>query len=269
MLEQRIRTALVLAAILLSVLFLLPPWVTVAVITLAILAGAWEWSTFIERREPGSPARRLLFVAAVAVCLIGLGLAGRHVDQLRVVLGVALVWWCVALVWICTIPGRVTPLAAALAGLLTLVPAWYSLVRLSLDFDAGPRWVLALLLIVVAADTGAYFVGRRFGRVKLAPRVSPGKSWEGVWGGFAAGLLVSVGVAAWLHLPTGPFVTLAIAVIAFSVVGDLNESLFKRAAGVKDSGTLFPGHGGLLDRIDSLTAAAPVLLAGLEWLHIA
>ncbi|MGE0580994.1 MAG: phosphatidate cytidylyltransferase [Steroidobacteraceae bacterium] len=270
MLRERIRTALLLGAVLVIVLFALPAWATVCVITVAIIAGAWEWSAFIG--AAGGPVARGLrigFVALLVAALAALSLPQPPLVGEGAVLALAVGWWLVALGWISLSPGRAPRPAGVLAGLLTLVPAWYALVHLRLDLAAGAQWLLFLLILVTATDSGAYFAGRRFGRVKLAPRVSPGKTWEGVLGGFAAGCLAGWAGAIWFQLPALPFLLLAVAVIAFSIVGDLTESLLKRHAGMKDSGTLFPGHGGMLDRIDSLTAAAPVLLAGLNALGVA
>ena len=129
--------------------------------------------------------------------------------------------------------------------------------------------MLFLLLLVWAADTGAFFVGRRFGRIRLAPQVSPSKTWEGVLGGLAAAVAVAALGASWFNLRHVAFLSLCLAVVLISIVGDLTESMFKRYAGVKDSGSIFPGHGGVLDRIDSITAAAPTFLLGLRWMEIA
>jgi phosphatidate cytidylyltransferase len=115
----------------------------------------------------------------------------------------------------------------------------------------------------MAADVGAYFAGHALGKTKLAPQVSPGKTWEGVIGGFVVSVLVAYGGSRWLGWPTTPMMLLALGAAAFSVVGDLVESLMKRHSGLKDSGRLFPGHGGLLDRLDSLTAGVPLLVLGL------
>ena len=164
--------------------------------------------------------------------------------------------------------GDAAPDTRLLAGLCALVPAWLALARLRLGGPRGAEWVLFCLLLVWMADIGAYFAGRRFGRRRLAPEVSPGKTWEGVLGGVAACIPVAVGGSFWFSVPLGGFLVLCLAAVACSIVGDLTESLLKRFAGVKDSGTLFPGHGGVMDRIDSLTAAAPVLLLGLTVLGV-
>jgi phosphatidate cytidylyltransferase len=264
MLRQRILTALVLIPLLGVIVLLLPPIWTVLCLAALVLAGAWEWSAF-----PGfaSPVARTVYVVAVAALMWSswrLTATGRGLDALLLT---AIVWWTCALLWIVFAPTRVGRLSAALAGVLVLVPAWTALVRLQLSGELGPILVLFLLVLVWAADIGAYFAGRSLGRIKLAPRVSPGKTWEGVMGGVIAGLLVAVPAGLALgQLPA--FLALCLGIVLASVVGDLTESLFKRFAGLKDSGALFPGHGGVLDRIDSVTAAAPFFLLGLGWLGI-
>jgi phosphatidate cytidylyltransferase len=175
----------------------------------------------------------------------------------------------IALLWIVFAPQRVSPWSAALAGALSLLPAWLALMRLRSDLPHGAEWMLFALVLVFAADIGAFFAGRRFGRLRLAPTVSPGKTWEGVLGGAVAGTLVGIAGSAWFGVPLYTFLPLCLVAVAFSVIGDLTESLLKRFAGLKDSGTLFPGHGGVMDRIDSVTGAAPVLLFGLTVLGVA
>jgi phosphatidate cytidylyltransferase len=181
------------------------------------------------------------------------------------VLGIAVLWWIVALVWVVRFAGRVSGLSAGLAGVLVLVPAWLALVQLH---EISRQLVLLLILLVVAADVGAYFGGRTFGKHKLAPTVSPGKTWEGVAGGLVAALLMATAGVYWLNLNAWPFLGLVAAVVFASIVGDLTESMFKRHAGLKDSGSLLPGHGGVMDRVDSVTAAAPFFLLGLERLGL-
>ncbi len=263
MLKLRILTALALAAIILSVVLLLPAWATFVLLTLVVGLGAWEWSCFLGS---DSVARRLGSVAVVLALLWPAWVATRDASVLQALLWLAALWWVVALVWLVFRPQAVTPARAALAGLLALVPAWVALCQLRLDALHGPALVLFALVLVVAADTGAYIAGRSFGRVRLAPRVSPGKTWEGAIGGMVLASLVGLWGAAWFGLAAGPFVMVCATAAAFSIVGDLTESMLKRHAGIKDSGALFPGHGGVLDRIDSITAGVPILLLGLTLL---
>lgn len=262
MLRLRVITALLLAPLVLLVILWVPHDYTAGALGLLVLAGAWEWSAF-----PGftHSAVRFIYVAVVAACMAALWWFGVSQGQLDAVLSAAVLWWLVALLWVTFFPARMSRLAAALAGLLVLVPAWLALVRLH---DHAPRLVLFIVLLVVAADVGAYFAGRRFGQHKLAPQVSPGKTWEGVFGGLAASAVMAwIGVV-WFNVSAPTFVALCVVVFVASVVGDLTESLFKRHAGLKDSGSLLPGHGGVLDRVDSVTAAAPVFLVGLERLGL-
>jgi phosphatidate cytidylyltransferase len=181
-------------------------------------------------------------------------------------LGGACAWWVIALFWLTLAPSRNHPAVALACGLLVLVPAFIALARLlaaTRGLARGPQLVLWLVLMVVAADVGAYFAGRGLGRRKLAPRVSPGKTLEGALGGLVMVALVAWGGALYFGLPQPAVVAFGCAVGIFSVIGDLTESMVKRAAGLKDSGALLPGHGGLLDRIDSVTAAAPPYALGL------
>jgi phosphatidate cytidylyltransferase len=262
MLRQRVITALILAPLVLLAILAVPHVVTVAVLALLVLAGAWEWSAFtgFTRRSA-----RVGYVTLVFACLVVAWYVGADHGSLDPLLYAALLWWLFALVWIAAAPGQVNGPAAAVAGLLVLVPAWLALVRLH---AAGPQLMLFLLLLVVAADIGAYFAGRRFGRHKLAPKVSPGKTWEGVGGGLLAAVIMAAVGVWWFHMSVGPFLALCVMVVFASIVGDLTESLFKRHVGLKDSGSLLPGHGGVLDRVDSVTAAAPVFIIGLERLGL-
>jgi len=260
MLKQRIITALLLAPLALLVILWVPHPVTMAVLALLVLAGAWEWAAFVGW---AAWPRRLLYVAAMAAGMGALWWIGPAADSL--VLGVALLWWVLALAWVIVRPDWQHRGVAAVAGFLVLIPAWLALVRLHAD---APRWLLLLLLMVAAADVGAYFAGRRFGRRKLAPQVSPGKTWEGVYGGLAAALALAALGVFWFGLAPLPLLAACTAAALASVVGDLTESLFKRHVGLKDSGSLLPGHGGVLDRVDSVTAAAPVFLLSLQRLGL-
>jgi phosphatidate cytidylyltransferase len=238
----------------------LPAKATVVALTLIVLAGAWEWSAFLKLTRLW---QRLLYVAVIAALLLLVWGYNELTGGLIVVLQISLVWWVIALGWVVFAPRRVSSAAAALAGIFALVPAWLALAKMRGDSQVGAEWVLFTLVLVQVADIGAFFVGRRFGRHRLAPNVSPGKTWEGVIGGFVASGLVAVFGSVHFGVPLLQFLPLCLATVAFSIVGDLTESLLKRYAGLKDSGRLFPGHGGVMDRIDSVTAAAPVLSLGL------
>ncbi|HXZ60698.1 MAG TPA: phosphatidate cytidylyltransferase [Steroidobacteraceae bacterium] len=263
-LRERVLTAVVLAAALLVIVLWLPPVATVVALTALLLAGAWEWSAFLRL---STATRRLTYVALVALLLPLAWRVSADPGGRGLILLAAVLWWLTAFMWIAFAPRRVAPWAAGVAGVLALVPSWLALVWLRLAPPQG-QWVLFALILVWMADIGAYFVGRRFGRIRLAPEVSPGKTWEGVLGGMALSALVAVGGSWWFHVPLGVFLPLCLATVAFSVIGDLTESLLKRFAGIKDSGTVLPGHGGVMDRIDSLTGAAPVLLLGLKILGV-
>lgn len=238
---------------------------------LIALGAAWEWAGFAGL----GPRGRIIYGLSVVLALrLVYGLA-ESLQGALFVLALAALWWCAALLWIAAAQGArnprfmAQPTAVLGAGLLVLAPAWLALVALHGAGPDGPRLVLLLLVLIWTADSGAYFAGRRFGRRLLAAKVSPGKTWEGAAGGLMAVLVLSLlavwyldvaGVSPWL------FVLLCAATVPVSILGDLAESLFKRQANVKDSGGLLPGHGGVLDRIDSLTAAAPFFSLGLYWL---
>lgn len=260
MLRSRILTAFVMAVVIVTVLLYLPAPVALALIAAAILMGAWEWSAFIRGAGHGLRAG---YVALIAVLLaVGFDYCSDR-PTLRLFLGIVTAWWCIALLWLAVMPQRMSPWAAALSGVFALVPAGVALGQLRVAGEDGGAWTLFVLFLIVAADTGAYFAGHRFGRIKLAPRVSPGKTWEGVIGGMLLALLAALAGAAWFNKPPLAFAALGLATAAFSVVGDLTESMLKRSAGVKDSGHVLPGHGGMLDRLDSIAAGAPLFVFGL------
>lgn len=265
MLKQRVITAVLLIAVLLGVLLWLPPLAAVLLFSLIILAGAWEWAGFIRAESRGV---RIAYTALVGALLWATYQVAFEPRVLDAFLWAALGWWFVALLWLSIAPGRVTSVAAAVAGVLALVPAWVALVYLCMAVPHGPWWALFALALTWAADTGAFFAGRSVGRTPLAPRVSPKKTWEGVAGGLALSGIAGFVGAKFFAVSAGMFVALCVIVAAISIIGDLTESMLKRAVGLKDSGWLFPGHGGVLDRIDSVTAAAPALLLGLRALEI-
>lgn len=260
MLKKRIVTGLIGLAVIFVVLFVLPANAATAFIGLLVLGGAWEWASFLGTDDP---IKRAAFIALVAVLVL---LAGLGLPALASpVLYLSLAWWLFALGWIFRFP---TPIPVAfrwLAGVLVLVPLFVALVTL---YESGPIRLLFALFVVWAADVGAYFAGRRFGHVKLAPAISPGKTWEGVFGGMLLVAVIALLFAPVLGLPAKWLIPFSVAVALLSIVGDLTVSMFKRTAGIKDSGKLFPGHGGILDRVDSVSAAAPVLALGLSWLGV-
>ncbi|HLZ97454.1 MAG TPA: phosphatidate cytidylyltransferase [Steroidobacteraceae bacterium] len=263
MLRIRILTASVLGTVLFFSLFGLPARWTVLIFAAIFTMAAWEWTGLGGLRAPAS---RFAYTAAMAALLWAGWAWSADPGHLLVLLKAACVWWIIALSWLCVAPGLHRPALALFCGAPVLVPAFVALARVLVavrGFARGPEMVLWMLLLVFAADIGAYFAGRSMGRHKLAPRVSPGKSWEGVAGGFAAVALVALIGCLHFGLPVAAGVTFGCAVGIFSVIGDLTESMFKRGAGLKDSGNLLPGHGGLLDRIDSVTAAAPLYALGL------
>jgi len=273
MLKQRILTACVLAAAFLGVLLFLPQPLFSAFVATVVLIGAWEWSNLSGFKSLGARVGYLL-VQAVAMLLLalyigliqlGTAIEPQHSAQVASRYGHVLLtgctWWAVALLWVQGYPSSsvlwAKPILRALMGFFVLLPAWvgFSYVRMQPD---GAWLVLMIVAVVASADIGGYFVGKRFGRHKLAPRVSPGKTWEGFAGGVAANILLAL-LLWWL---TGSSLLAILSLIVptslVSVLGDLLESMVKRERGVKDSSALLPGHGGVLDRMDSLTAAAPV-----------
>jgi len=261
MLRTRVITSVVAIVVLGAVLFVVPAELAKLVIAGVVLAGAWEWSGFLNL--PGN-ATRGIFVAVIAVLMASMVLVVP--GQIHLLLQVASIWWFAAFVWTLFFPTPIPVAVRWLCGGLVLVPLFIALLFL---YDLAPRFLLFALLIVWAADMGAYFAGKQFGRVKLAPTISPGKTWEGVLGGLAVVALLTL---AWSHyegIEIAVSLPFCLAVAGLSVVGDLTVSMFKRTAGVKDSGKLFPGHGGVLDRVDSVAAAAPLFALGLDWLGLA
>lgn len=267
MLRQRLLSALVLAGLFIPALFLLPRAGFAALVGGVAFVTAYEWAALAQL----AGRARLLF----ALLLILGGIPLLMLDgALGWMLGAAVVLWfllSIRLILGARAPAfvhkRVYKLVLAP---LVLWPAWLALDALR-NLPDGAWWVLATFMVVWVADSAAYFSGRRFGRHKLAPAISPGKTVEGVAGALAAVLLAggaAHAVGPYASLPLVPWLLLLVAVTLISVMGDLHESQLKREAGVKDSGALLPGHGGMFDRVDSLLAAAPLMAFGLLQLGV-
>ena len=268
-LRQRTLTALLIAPLIVVAVLWLPTTYLALCLGLILVPAAWEWSamTGIVSR-----AGRLAYVTGVVLCLLMLWqppLRQWHMHMLAV----AAVFWCAVaflLLRLRTVERKSGPdPVTAMAGLVVLIGPWLAIVHLHAHSSAGPWWVLFLLVLIWVADILAYFTGRRWGRTKLAPLLSPGKTRAGVYGAFVGAGLCGV-LSGWsLGLPPKYRVLLVafcVLVALVSIVGDLFESLVKRHRDLKDSGQLLPGHGGILDRIDSLTAAAPFFTLGILWL---
>lgn len=265
MLKQRIITAAVLLPIALIGFFLLEGLAFALFIGVVVVLGGWEWARLAGF---AGQAARISYAVVVALLLI---LLYRLPTAAAWLLPLSLVWWLAATALVLGYPGSQRywggRVGSLVIGLLILLPAWLALVQLK-QWPQGNWLIVAVMVLVWAADIGAYFSGKALGRRKLAPQVSPGKSWEGLVGGLITSLLVTLGVGLYRGWSPRELVLAllgAALVVVISVVGDLTESMFKRSSGIKDSSQLLPGHGGVMDRIDSLTAAVPVFTV-LLWL---
>lgn len=270
--RQRILTALILAPLAVAAVLWLPTGVFLVLAASLLLLGLWEWTRLIGLT---GHARRAIVLVAHAGVLAWLAWRGwPHVFPWIALLGA--LWWCVAALWLRRMQFASDNTARnrwlkLLLGALMIVPAWCAAALLHGDRDNGPAWTLFALLLVWAADSGAWFVGSRVGGAKLAPQISPGKTWAGFWGGLGTVALVALIAVPVLNVGWNQAPALVLASVLTglaSVVGDLFESIIKRHAGAKDSGYLVPGHGGVLDRIDSVLAALPVFVIALGLLGL-
>lgn len=292
MLKQRILTAIILIPLVLWGVFKLPPiWFAVST-GLVIGLAAWEWSRLMGLQKT---ILRILYVDVIVLLLI----VAAVLPPIWV-LFLGIIWWVCALFMILKIARQQlqmeeisfgissgnssvsrkdsnkiikysdTLLLKGIIGIAVLIPCWVGLDALCFSYPR-PVWLLLLFALVWLADTGAYFSGRFWGVHKLAPTISPGKTWEGVYGAITVTFIVTLCAVFYLHiglLKGLMFVILAMITVLISILGDLFESLLKRQQGLKDSGHILPGHGGILDRIDSLTAAVPFFAAGLMMLGL-
>lgn len=284
MLKERVLSAVVMIVLALLALFALSPLPFTLGLAAIITIAMWEWAQFAGFKRPLARA----IVAFVTICVMLFPImagtdyirAARFLtDETVPLLFIGGVWWLTALVLVVSYPNSASVWAKSVSakfifGFCTLIPFFIAALALRfyqyhLNPYQGTYLLLYVFLLIWGADSGAYFFGRAFGKHKLAPKVSPGKSWEGAIGGLATSAVIAVvflnlaGTDVFgRQLPLVPFLVLSVLTVAVSILGDLSESMFKRQAGIKDSSNLIPGHGGVLDRIDSLTAAVPFFATG-------
>lgn len=261
MLKQRLITGAILILMMLGIVIYLPTMPFVYVTGIITLAAAWEWTNLMEVKETGWRAAYLILISFFIYSALFIPVIGM--------LFAAFLWWLIALILIIQYPKGNTlwgrgDLIRGLMGVLVLVPCWGAINFMRGQVD-GIYIVFFLFFLVFGADTVAYFVGKKWGKHKLLPEVSPGKSVEGAVSAVIFAIIYAL-VLFWVDdMPRDTWkwgVLLSVVTVCFSIVGDLTESMMKRQVGLKDSGNLLPGHGGLLDRIDSLTAGAPIFALG-------
>jgi len=276
MLRQRIITAILLLLALIVVTTALSSFYFSVLISVLVVVAGWEWAGFIGLSQRNAKLSYLLTLATMLLglyFLLGITPQAEEIDILRsaAVLGLGLLFWLLTLFMLGGYPDNKQQWndesKVACMGMFSLIPTWTGVVTLKYLLPSG-YLVLALVVLVAAVDVGAYFVGVNFGSRKLAPNLSPKKSWEGVWGGVALCVVVAIGFS-WAMdkylmplsvLDFALLLALAIVLSFLSVIGDLLESMLKRNQNLKDSGSILPGHGGLLDRIDGLMAATPAFV---------
>ncbi len=272
MLKKRIITGVILASVVYCLIVFSPtPWLVGAVAFVVLLAG-YEWGRLAGYH---APLFRIIYGFSLLLLTVLCYQSRMTLNIEDWLYWLALVWWFLVLLWVVAyqygfLNKGISPFVKLLLGYVVIVPFSLAFIRLHAGDAQGPFWVLYLLFVVAAADIGAYFAGKSFGNLKLASNVSPGKTLEGLLGGLFSVLLLSIVTSYLFALPSeklGALILCSLLAAIFSVVGDLYESLMKRMVGLKDSGNILPGHGGVLDRIDGLMAAAPVFaLSYLLWI---
>lgn len=261
MLKQRMLTAIILIPIVILAILFLPPLGFATLLLVFLMGATWEWTSLIKLHHP---AQKIIYLIAMSALFVLSGFFPHFI-----ILWIALFIWIIAAYFVMNYQ-KFIPLWEKqkwlhyLGGLFILLPCWVALILIRQQSHYF-LLIMILLLMIWSTDTCGYFVGRRFGKSKLLPQVSPGKTKAGTWGALLLTAIFTAIVAAFSvhHLSAWlGWILLSVFTSAASVFGDLVESMIKRQAGVKDSGTLLPGHGGILDRIDSLTAAAPIFVLG-------
>lgn len=269
MLKQRVITAaLLIPFVIWSILYASAEGFTYGLAVVLFMATL-EWNNFVSYKNK---INAWIFSVVVTGCFLYLEYLA-NLEFIQYVIYLSLVWWLLSLPLLFSFPFKASHMlqqktAKLIVGFFMLLSTFLALNLLRNSADYGSDYVIYLLIIIWVADSGAYFAGRAFGKHKLIPNVSPGKSWEGVAGGVIATTIISIIALNILNISSAAsllFVLLTFITVIYSIIGDLSESMFKRMANIKDSGNILPGHGGILDRIDSLTSALPVFIAGL-WL---
>ena len=260
---RRVLTALVMLGVFVSAVLWAPGWLWAAL--MAGLAGlaAYEWARLSD--FPPLSARVYAALLALSALVLPYVLAENWPAFQTGLIVLAMGFWLlVAPLWLLSQWRAQQVFVRALVGVVLLLPTWAALLYLH---SRGPGVLLGVMAIVWIADTAAYFAGRRFGRHKLAPTISPGKTWEGVAGALGALALYAGALSLWVGMPLLSLVLMVSGLLYLSVLGDLFESWIKRVSGMKDSGTMLPGHGGVLDRIDALLSTLPIATGMLMWLE--
>lgn len=267
MLKYRVITALVLIPFVVWSIFNASAQGFTVGLAVVLFISSLEWNNLVAYKNKSSG-----FIFSIIVTLSFLYLQYlAELEFIQYVIYLSLVWWLMSLPLLFTFPFKSSHLlqkktAKIIIGFVIILSTFVALNLLRDSQGYGASYVMYLFLIIWIADSGAYFTGRKWGKNKLMPNVSPGKSWEGVAGGMLASFIAALFALDILDVSSSQsilFVLLTLITVVYSVIGDLSESMFKRMANVKDSGKILPGHGGILDRIDSLTSGLPVFLAGL------
>ena len=276
MLKQRIITAIILALIFITATVFLSSFSYYLFVTIVVLAASWEWCAFIGLAKQVAKVSYLATLGSMIIALyffLGIVPESLVINSYRagIILGLGILFWVLTFFMLKGYPSNSdrwnNKSKIALMGLMALIPTWVGIVQIKYLNPQG-FLLLGMVVMVAAADIGAYFVGKRIGKNRLAPSLSPNKTWEGVLGGFAACLLVGILLIWLLHsylitLSNGQIlilVLLSLVVMLFDVIGDLLESMLKRNRDLKDSGKILPGHGGILDRVDGLLAVTPIFV---------
>ena len=276
MLKQRIITAIILALIFITATVFLSSFSYSLFVTIVVLAASWEWCAFIGLAKQVAKVSYLATLGSMIIALyffLGIVPESLVINSYRagIILGLGILFWVLTFFMLKGYPSNSdrwnNKSKIALMGLMALIPTWVGVVQIKYLNPQG-FLLLGMVVVVAAADIGAYFVGKRIGKNRLAPSLSPNKTWEGVMGGFAACLLVGILLIWLLHsylitLSNGQIlilVLLSLVVMLFDVIGDLLESMLKRNRDLKDSGKILPGHGGILDRVDGLLAVTPIFV---------